>query len=303
VGQWIRAALLIAFTTSAGIFQTHTRASAADGPIKIGMVQSMFRDVQPTVIYALARPFRMLMERQTGLSGDFDICPDCVSMAKKLNDRKLEVGVLHGHEFAWIKAKFPEIEPITIAQPQGGIVQAYIVVAAESEVKRPAELEGEALLIPRGSKGHIFVYLDKIRAGLPKTALKTAPKNGLTPEEALNAVSNGEHAAVVVDAANYSSYRELQPGAAKRLRILAQSERFPASVLLTRKGTLAAATLEKLREGLTTAHKTSTYKPLLMMWNLKGFDTVPADYNAQLDLCLKNYPMPLPVPATPIKME
>jgi ABC-type phosphate/phosphonate transport system substrate-binding protein len=303
VGQWIRAALLIAFTTSAGIFQTHTRASAADGPIKIGMVQSMFRDVQPAVIYAVARPFRTLMERQTGLSGDFDICPDCTSMAKKLHDRKLEVGVLHGHEYAWIKAKFPEIEPITIAQPQGGIVQAFIVVAADSQAKRPADLEGESLLIPRGSKGHIFVYLDKIRTGLPKTALKTAPKNGLTPEEALNAVSNGEHAAAIVDAANYASYAQLQPGAAKRLRVLAQSERFPPSVLLTRKGTLAAATLEKLREGLTTAHKTSTYKPLLMMWNLKGFDSVPVDYNAQLDLCLKNYPMPLPAPAVPVKME
>ncbi len=302
MGQWIRAALLIAFTTGAGIFQTHTRASAAD-PIKIGMVQSMFRDVQPAVIYAVARPFRTLMERQTGLSGDFDICPDCVAMAKKLNDRKLEVGVLHGHEFAWIKSKYPELEPITIAQPQGGVVQAMIVVSADSEIKSPAELEGETLLIPRGSKGHVFVYLDKIRAGLPKTALKTVPKNGLTPEEALNAVSNGEHAAVIVDAANFSSYAELQPGAAKRLRILAQSERFPPSVLLTRKGALAAATLDKLRDGLTTAHKTATYKPLLMMWNLKGFDSVPGDYNAQLDLCLKNYPMPVAAAAVTKKME
>ncbi len=302
MGQWIRAALLIALTTGAGVFQTHSRASAAD-PIKIGMVQSMFRDVQPAVIYAVARPFRTLMERQTGLSGDFDICPDCLAMAKKLNDRKLEVGVLHGHEYAWIKAKNPDLEPITIAQPQGGIVQAMIVVSVDGEAKTPADLEGETLLIPRGSKGHVFVYLDKLRGGLPKTSLKTVPKNGLTPEEALNAVSNGEHAAALVDAANYASYAALQPGAAKRLRVLSQSEPFPASVLLTRKGALAAGTLEKLRDGLTSAHKTATYKPLLMMWNLKGFDTVPVDYNAQLDLCLKNYPMPIAAAAPTKKME
>jgi ABC-type phosphate/phosphonate transport system substrate-binding protein len=302
VGQWFRAALLIAFTTGAGIFQTHTRASAAD-PIKIGMVQSMFRDVQPAVVYAVARPFRSLMERQTGLAADFDISADHITMAKKLNDRKLEVGVLHGHEFAWIKSKNPELEALTVAQPQGGIVQAFIVVSADSEIKTLADLDGESLVIPRGSKGHVFVYLDKLRAGLPKTALKTVPKNGMTPEEALNAVSNGEHPAALVDAANFESYRELQPGAAKRLKVLDRSERFPPSVLLVRKGALPQSTLDKLRDGLTTAHKTSTYKPLLMMWNLKGFDPVPGDYNAQLDMCLKHYPMPVAAVTTTKKME
>lgn len=303
MGQWIRAALLIAITTGTGIFQTHSRASAADAPLKIGMVQGMFRDVQPSIVYALARPFRALLERQTGLAGDFEICPDCNAMAKKLNERKLEVGVLHGFEYAWIKSKNPDIEPITIAQPQGGVVQALIVVAADSEAKKLADLDGETLLIPRGSKGHVFVYLDKLRTSLPKTALKTVPKTGLTPEEALNAVSTGEHAAALVDAANFVAYKELQPGAARRLKVLGQSEKFPASVLLTRKGALANDVLSKLRDGLTNAHKTAQYKPLLMMWNLQGFDAVPGDYNAQLEQCVKFYPMPIGSTVSTTKKE
>lgn len=297
MGQWIRATLLIALTTGTGIFQTHTRASAADAPLKIGLVQSMFRDVQPTIVYALARPFRALMERQTGLAGDFDISPDAVAMAKKFHDRKIEVGVLHGFEYAWIKAKNPDLEPLAVAQPQGGVVQALIVVAADSEAKQPSDLEGESLLIPRGSKGHVFVYLDKLRAGLPKTALKTVRNNGMTPEEALNAVSNGEHGAALVDAANFAAYKELQPGAARRLKVLTKSETFPQSLLLTRKGALNNEMLAKLKDGLTAAHKTSQYKPLLMMWNLQGFDGVPADYNVQLDRCVKVYPMPIAAPA------
>ncbi len=298
MAQWIRAFSLIAITTGTGIFQTHSRASAADAPLKIGLVQSMFRDVQPTIVYALARPFRALMERQTGLAGDFDISPDAVAMAKKFHDRKIEIGVLHGFEYAWIKAKNPDLEPLAVAQPQGGIVQALIVVKADSEAKQPGDLEGDSLLIPRGSKGHVFVYLDKLRAGLPKTAMKTVPNNGLTPEEALNAVSNGEHAAALVDAANFAAYKELQPGAARRLKVLARSETFPQSLLLTRKGALANEMLAKLKEGLTGAHKTSQYRPLLMMWNLQGFEGVPSDYGAHLDRCVKNYPMPIAAPAT-----
>lgn len=301
--QWIRAAIIIALTTSAGTFQTHSHASAADGPVKIGMVQGMFRDVQPSIVYALAKPFRLLMEKQTGLAGEFEIFPDCMTMAKKLNERKIEVGVLHGYEFAWIKNKNPELEPITVAQPQGGIVQAYIVVSADSSAKKLSDLEGESLLIPRGSKGHIFVYLEKVRSGLPKTTLKTIPKAGMTPEESLNAVANGDHPAVIVDAANFTAYRELQPGASRRLRVLSESELFPPSVLLTRKGALPKATVDRLRDGLMTAHKTATYKPLLMMWNLDGFGNIPGDYNAQLEQCLKNYPMPAPVVATTTKME
>lgn len=297
MAQWIRAAFLIACTTGAGVFQTHTRASAAD-PIKIGLIQSMFRDVQPALVYAVARPFRTLMERQTGLSGDFDICPDHFAMAKKLTDKKLDVGVLHGFEFAWIMNKFPEIEPVTVTQPQGGVVQALIVVSTDNDAKKPADLEGESILIPHRSKGHVFVYLDKLRAGLPKTSLKTIPKSTLSPEEALNAVSQGEYPAVLVDAANFTAYKELQPGATKRLRILAQSENFPPAVLVARKGLMANGSLDKFREGLTTAHKTATYKPMLTMWNLKGFENVPADYNAQLEQCLKHYPTPVAISTT-----
>ncbi len=292
MAQWIRAAILIALTTWTGLFQAHSRASAAEPPLKIGMVQGMFRDVQPSLVYALARPFRALMERQTGLAGDFEIFPDCSAMAKKLNEKKLEVGVLHGYEYAWIKRNNPDIVPITIAQPQGGIVQAMIIVNKDSTAKKVSDLEGETLLIPRGSKGHVFVYLDKLRLSLPSKALKVVPKNGLTPEEALNAVSQGEHAAVLVDAANYVAYCELQPGASKQLKILAQSEKFPPSVLLTRKGAIANELIVKLKDGLTNAHKTAQYRPLLMMWNLEGFNAVPADYNTQLELCLKHYPMP-----------
>lgn len=255
------------------------------------MLQGMFRDIQPSMVQALARPFRSLMEKQTGLTGDVEILIDAPVMAKRLKDQKLDLGVFHGFEYAWVKAKHPDLIPVAVAMPQGGIVQAEIVVHVDSDAKKLADLDGECLLIPRGAKAHCILYLEKLRAGCPKTAARTVPRTNMTPEEALNAVANGDHAAVLVDAASYTAYQNLQPGAAKKLKTLAKSNQFPPGVLLTRKGALSDESLAKLRDGLTTAHKTAQYKPLMMMWNLQGFETPPKDYDLQLEKCLQQYPL------------
>lgn len=292
--QRVRAAALAAL----GCFLFAGTSSGADAPLQIGMVQGMFKDVQPAIVQALARPFRALMEKQTGLSYDVEICPDALAMAKKLTDKKLELGVMHGFEYAWIKAKNPDLVPLTVALPHGGVVQAMVVVHQDCQAKNLAGLDGESLLIPRGTKAHCLLFLEKSRGGLPKAAARTINKAGLTPEEALNMVANGEAPAALVDAASLASYQTLQPGASKRLKTLVESDKFPPSLVLTRKGVLKYETLANLRDGLTTAHKTAQYKPLMMMWNLQGFEDVPKDYDRQLERCLQQYPVPNVPPAS-----
>ena len=49
---------------------------AAAGGVQIGMVQGMFRDVQPAMVQALSRPLRDLIRKQTGLTGDVEIAAD-----------------------------------------------------------------------------------------------------------------------------------------------------------------------------------------------------------------------------------
>lgn len=285
--------LLAAFVVTVGVTGLGSPAAAADpASVKVGMLQGMFRDIPPSMIQALSRPFRTILETQTGLSGDVELLADAPLMAKKLKDKKLDAGIFHGFEYAWVKAQYPDLVPIVVANPQGGVLQAAIVVHADSPAKKLADLEGDCLLITRGAKAHCLLYLEKLRAGLPKTAARNAPKTGLTPEEALNAVAAGEHAAVLVDVGSYNAYQKLQPGAAKQLKVLMQSDPFPQGVLLTRKGAMPDEMMKKLTDGLTGANKVAAYKPLMMMWNLQGFETPPKDYEAQLQKCLAEYPAP-----------
>src|SRR5687767_7561745 len=83
--------------------------------LKLGMLQSMFRDVQPAMVKSISRPFRSLFERQTGLAGDVELVPDAETMANKMKERTIQLGVFHGFEFAQIRLRHPELRPLVVS--------------------------------------------------------------------------------------------------------------------------------------------------------------------------------------------
>jgi hypothetical protein len=95
-----------------------------------------------------------------------------------------------------------------------------------------------------------------------------------------------------VDWAALDGYKVLQPGSAKALRVLAKSEEFPPAVVCYRKGALTDDQVTRIREGMTASCKTPTGKMLMTLWNLKGFEAPPKNYQSCLDDILKAYPPP-----------
>ena len=82
-------------------------ASAQNTPIKIGLVRAFFNDLDDTFIQIANEPFGLLMKQATGLEGTLSSNDQWANVAHKLNDGKLQVAVLHGHEFAWAQQKYP----------------------------------------------------------------------------------------------------------------------------------------------------------------------------------------------------
>ncbi len=260
--------------------------------IKLGLVQGMFRDVKPIMIKALSVPFQDILTRQTGMKAQVDVTPDAQNLAARMKDKDLNVGVFHGFEFAWVRKQYPEIVPIVVSVPQGHKVTACVVVHKDCPLGKVGDIKDECLVLPRGAKAHCFLYLDKIRTGLPETTAKPKPSKSQTAEEVLDEVVSGDCCAALVDAAQLSGYQALKPGAFKHLRVMCESECFPPAVVAYRKDSLSEAAVEKLRSGLVEANKTPAGKPLMMIWNVKGFENTPKDYDAQLTECLKAYPGP-----------
>ncbi len=288
----IRRTVSIAAAAMAMICCGPLGAADGDSELKIGMLSGMFRDVQPAMVQAMAKPFRDLMLKATNFTGDVEILDDPLELAEKLKSKKLKLGVFHGFEFAWAQQKCDDLVPLIVTVPPGGVVQGLIVVHVDNPAKSIADLGASGIGIPRGAKAHSLAYLAKARTGLESDCAKPTAQIKLTPEEILNAVATGEQKAALVDRCALDGYKTLQPGAFKSLKILGQSEEFPAGVVCYAKGALCEDEAARIRTGLTGAAKTPSGKLLMTFWNLKGFTEPGKDYQTSLDAILKAYPIP-----------
>jgi ABC-type phosphate/phosphonate transport system substrate-binding protein len=231
-----------------------------------------------------------------------EICADAVSLANLMKDRKIQIGVFHGFEYAQVKVANPDLLPIVVAMPHARSFQAFVVVHKDSKAEKLDDLDEDPIAVPRGTKAHCLAYLEKARKNLPAESAKPVHKPNETPEEVLNGVADGSNAAALVDIGAYNGFLALQPGGATKLRVMCKSEVFPVSVITYRKGSLSEDAVNRIRKGLISASQSSSGKPMLLLWNLKGFEEVPADYDTQLETILKSYPAPCPgIPAQPVK--
>lgn len=286
-------AISVAMTVLLPVFAARSTATEPDGhSLNVGMVKGMFRDVQPALLQVFSRPFRELMLQQSGYTGEITILPDAFQLADSLKNRQCHLGVFHGFEFAWVKQRHPDLEPLVVTVPPGRKVQACLVVHKDHQAKTLSDIGDECVILPRGTKSHCLLFLEKLRSNLsPQRAMPKTLINK-TAEDVLNSVVSCESCCCLVDAAALAGYQALHPGAYKQLRVLSESESFPQSVIAYRKGDLSDTAVAKLKAGLLQAHRSPAGRPLMMLWNLKGFEEVPADYPSQLDAISKSYPAP-----------
>lgn len=277
-----------------GLLSAGGVSAQSAGGVKIGMVQGMFRDVNPAVVQAMSRPLRELIARQSGLTGDVQILPDAFALSDQMAAGRFDLGVFHGFEYAWVRERNPNLQPVVVTVPPGRWLRTLVVVRADNKLSGLADLKDESVLVPRGAKAHVHLYLERERERAKLSANVATPKLKplITPEEALDQVVSGDATAAVIDSANLTGYQNLQPGAARQLRVLCESERFPPTVMAYNKGTSDPNCIEQIRRLLLNANQTPAGKPLMMLWSLQGFEDVPTDYEAALKAVRAAYPPP-----------
>lgn len=277
-----------------GLLSAGGVSAQSAGGVKIGMVQGMFRDVNPAVVQAMSRPLRELIARQSGLTGDVQILPDAFALSDQMAAGRFDLGVFHGFEYAWVRERNPNLQPVVVTVPPGRWLRTLVVVRADNKLSGLADMKDESVLVPRGAKAHVHLYLERERERAKLSANVATPKLKplITPEEALDQVVSGDATAAVIDSANLTGYQNLQPGAARQLRVLCESERFPPTVMAYNKGTSDPNCIEQIRRLLLNANQTPAGKPLMMLWSLQGFEDVPTDYEAALKAVRAAYPPP-----------
>jgi ABC-type phosphate/phosphonate transport system substrate-binding protein len=276
-----------------GIGLTAEKAPAPQ--VKIGMLKSMVREVPPALFKAMAAPFQQVVYDQTGLKGDLVVVETPEQMQQQLVDGDIQLGVFHGFEYAWMKMKQPKLEPLMLVAINPQALQTVVVVNAENTAKSIDECRGCRLAIPHGTREHCRLFLNRrcrkcgceqVQDIFPHT---DSPKS---VEEALDQVVDNQVQVAVVDQAGLAMFQRRKPGRFAKLRMLDQSEHFPPSVIVFSKGQLDDPTLQRFRNGMATAHKTTLGSHLMGLMKITGFEPVPGNYDQRLAEIVKAYPPP-----------
>jgi ABC-type phosphate/phosphonate transport system substrate-binding protein len=266
--------------------------------VAIGMPSTFFRDMAPAKAAALMTPFKTLMQEKTGLKGDVVITPGCEALSQQLSDEKLQLGVFHGFEFAWARQKNPHLKPLVIAINQQRTLKAFLVVAKDSKVTDLSGLAGKTLALQRGSREHCVLYLERRCHDCGRETAKYFGKVDTVAdaEDALDAVVNGKADATVMDGVALDWYQRRRADHFAQLKVVQESEVFPATVVAYNEGSVPQATLKCFRDGMIKANQDRAGQFVLSMCRMTGFEPIPDDYEQLLADILKAYPAPTEEP-------
>jgi ABC-type phosphate/phosphonate transport system substrate-binding protein len=224
--------------------------------LKIGMVKSLMRSDSEVVIQGMTGPFEWLVKAQTGLQGTLNPIETSAELGDLLEERKLQLGIFQGIEFAWERRRHPGLQPLMLVINQHPYLRACLVVRRSSGLEHFAQLQGKNLGQPDWSRVHCALFLD----GLCRRRFGVAPEHyfaGISrkgdSEELLDSLVDGGVDAVLVEQVPLDCYRRRKPARSAHLCVLEQSDLFPGSVVAYREGALHRSTLSQFRDGMLHA--------------------------------------------------
>jgi ABC-type phosphate/phosphonate transport system substrate-binding protein len=264
--------------------------------VRVGLISSLFGDAPEPVVQIAMRPFKSILEAQTGAVGQIVPGGDADSLGRQLKDGQLQLAVFQGVEFAWARLKQPALKPVLVAVNQGRAVRADLVVLKDGKASCCEDLRGQAVALPRLSRQHCLLFLERHCVPSGSTpeqcfARVTAPGSA---EDALDDVVDGAVQAAVIDDADLEAYQKDKPARAAKLKALMQSEPFPCAVLVIASypGALDERLLERFRAGMIDAKSTDRGRQFLKLCRVAGFEAPPADLEQTLADIARAYPPP-----------
>ncbi len=271
-----------------------SEAVPTSSTLRIGVVKTLAPGIPTSLLSTAMRPFREYMEERTGASGEIVRAGDGFDLAEKLHGGKLQVGIFHGHEFAWARQKYPRLAPIVVCVNSLRVMRAALVVPAGTSAESYADLEGKAIALPRDARDYCRVYFEGrcVKPGVEPCKFYSRLLRPADTEEVLDDVAAKRVEAAVVDAAALARYKKANPGRGEKIRVVAESESFPPGVIAFHEGKLSDAEVKKTREALVGAKDSPQGKKTLQLLKLAQFEAAPADYDAALKAIAKAYPPP-----------
>jgi ABC-type phosphate/phosphonate transport system substrate-binding protein len=260
--------------------------------VRIGLLETMFPDIPEKSVKASIDQFREIMERDTGHTGESVTLKTSAEVAEQVVKNKIQLGALHGFEYAWIRPKYSDLRPLVVAVNQQTYIHAIIVGQANSAVRDFPELKSQSIAIPEHTKEDNRLFLERLckQAGEPPEQYFAKTTKPASVEDALDDLVDGAVSAALVDSVSLDRFRSRKPTRFARLRELKKSPPFPPTAVIYQSGALEKATLARFRKALVNLNRSAEGKEVLTTWKLTAFEPVPKEYDQRLEEIAAAYP-------------
>jgi ABC-type phosphate/phosphonate transport system substrate-binding protein len=200
----IAVAVVIALDPSTG--------KAEDNQVcRIGIAKSAVREVPQDLLPFAGDSLQELMKIRTGLNGKVTLDHEWTALVRNLNEGKLDFAVLQGHEYAWAKQKYPDLQPLVCSIERPKEVMAYLLARHDYKAATLADLKGSKLVLATTLKDHARLFLDKTQAvEMGGESFRSIAKVD-TVHEAIHKVIAEEYDLTVSDHAAWNYFQKLYP--------------------------------------------------------------------------------------------
>ncbi len=191
--------------------------------------------------------------------------------------------------------KIPRSAPLTIAVSKYREVHAFLVVRGDSTYKTFADLKGKDVGLPRKSKEHCRLFMERTCSNCGQcSAKKYFNTVAVSPnaDDALDDILRGRLQGAVVDNCSLEEYEQFKPGCFARLKVIKQSEPFPPAVIAYSQGALDGETLKRFRDGMISANQSARGRDMMSIFKMTAFEPVPENYGQLVAEILRHYPAP-----------
>jgi ABC-type phosphate/phosphonate transport system substrate-binding protein len=244
---------------------------------------------------AALKKLRSFIKEETGLDNEIIDQKDWRQLAERMAKRKFQLGVFQGEEYAWARAKYPELQPLALTINVDRYPVAHVVTRRSNRARDFAGLKGASLVLPSDGQRFLRTFLEqqcKKTSGTTAARFFSQIKHQENIEDALDDVVDGVVQAAVADRASLMAYKRRKPGRFKQLKEVGHSQPFPPPIIAFYDKGLDQATRQRFLDGLLGARRKERGRSMLTMFRLTGFEKVPSDFDQVVARTQKNYPPP-----------
>jgi ABC-type phosphate/phosphonate transport system substrate-binding protein len=246
----------------------------------------------PTTSKSADKTLKSFIKEQTGMDSVITTEKGWRDLVDKLENKKEQLGVFQGYEFAWAQEKFKNLVPLSIAVNIYRYTTVYVIVNRDNKAATFADLKGQSLEYAGDEQPCVKLFVDRqcqdagSKAG--RFFSKITYKENI--EVVLDDVVDGVVQVTVADRAGLEAYKRRKPGRFKQLKEVARSQPFPPAIIAYRRNAVAENLLKRFRRGLEGAREHETGKMMLTLFHLTGFEDPPKDLDKVLARTRKAYP-------------